>query len=80
MKEYSDKEMKLFSYFGFGCLADRGDDSCITAPVIYRMCVEKAFLNNMQGEAVESLRRCFSALVGSKVFRMTPEWDEMIDL
>lgn len=71
--EYSKKEIELFEYFG---IKDIYED--LTAPQIYRMMVEKAFGKNMQGEHVESLRRCFNALMSCSVLRMTREWDDLI--
>jgi hypothetical protein len=75
--EYSQKEIDLFKYFGYDDLA-----SCrsITVPVIYSMMVEKAFLCDMHGKPVESLRRCQKALNSRSVYRLTPEWDAMIEM
>jgi len=74
MKDYSEKEIKLFTFFGYGDILDH-----LIAPVIYRMCVEKAFIDNMIGPEVDSLRRCVKSLYNCKVYRMTPEWDSMIE-
>ncbi len=78
MAEYSEKELALIKFFGFDNLID------ITCPVaaitLYRMMVEKAFVENLQGLEVESLRRCFKAINESSIFRMTSEWDDMIAL
>jgi hypothetical protein len=74
--DYSDKEKALFSVFGYSDVLRL----CISAPIIYRMCVEKAFIDNMQGKTVESLRRCYKALQSMSVIRLTEQWDEMIKL
>jgi len=78
-KQYSDKELQLFEYFGFGKLLVNDGDERIAAPVIYRMLVEKAFADNMQGPEVESLRRCFNALQQCSPYRLTEEWDALIE-
>lgn len=75
--EYSEKEIKLINYFGFKNIIY---DCSILPPTIYRMMVEKAFSENMNGKEVESLRRCYNALVKCKTYRMTKEWDSMIDI
>jgi hypothetical protein len=75
MKEYSDKEIKLMTYFGYGEFAK---DAFAAAPTIYKMMVEKAFINNMQGLEIESLRRCYKCIQDCSIYRMTPEWDNMI--
>jgi hypothetical protein len=75
--EYSQKEIDLFKYFGYDYFVSDGH---ISAPVIYRMMVEKAFLEDMKGKPVESLRRCQKALNSCSVYRLTPEWDAMIEM
>ena len=75
--EYSQKEIDLFKYFGY---YDLIRDTNISAPVIYRMMIEKAFLEDMKGKPVESLRRCQKALNSCSVYRLTPEWDAMIEM
>lgn len=77
MKQYSDKELKMIEFFGYGNIAQ---EQGVTAIVLYRMMVEKAFAENLHGPAVESLRRCFNAFEQHTLYRMTPEWDAMIDL
>lgn len=79
--EYSDKERKLFNWFG---IDDRMIDSTsIAAPGLYRTAIENAFLGEYnEGCETESLRLCGRAMfypnkLGPK--RLTPEWDEMIE-
>jgi hypothetical protein len=71
--EFSDKERDLFVFFGLSNLIDY-----IEPVTLYQMCVEKAFLDDIQGPYVDSLRRCYKALRNCSVYRMTQEWDEMI--
>ena len=73
--KYSDKEIDLIKHFGFEEIADRVDP--IT---LYRIMVERAFLENSQGDGADSLRRCFNALRNGNPLRKTKEWDDMISL
>ena len=49
-------------------------------PSVLDCVVMECFLENKQGSAVESLRRCMNALKHSKMHRMTPEYDALIKL
>ena len=50
-------------------------------PVSVLECVMKeVFLENKQGPAVESLRRCLREFNYNRVYRMTPEYDALIQL
>ena len=69
--EYSTKEIQLFKYFDV-------DTNHFTPPTAYRLAVETAFVNDMHGPEVQSLRRCARALRDTKVYRLTKEWDQMI--
>jgi hypothetical protein len=73
-KDYSEKEKQLIKAFGYENLLT------VVAPTLYRMMVEKAFINDMKGPHVESLRRCAKALQECKIYRLTKEWDDMIQL
>jgi NTP pyrophosphatase (non-canonical NTP hydrolase) len=72
---YSDAEKRLIAYFNMTGIAE-----LIEPPAIYPIMMEKAFCRNMQGEAVESLRRCCIALQQCFPYRLTPEWDKLIIL
>lgn len=74
--EWSEKELRLIEFFGYGDIA--GSGSC-AGPVMYRMMAEKAFLDYMEGKEVESLRRCCRAMNDMSVYRLTKEWDDMIE-
>ena len=75
--QYSEKEWELFRIFG----VDQVAGEC-AAPQIYRMMVETYFIGDKEfpNDAVESLRRCFRALMKFDVYRLTPEWDDLIQL
>lgn len=75
--EYSKKEIQLLEHFG---VLDLVEADTASPPVIYAICMKKAFLANEQNKATESLRRCVSALSKCHPYRMTPEWDAMIEL
>lgn len=71
----SDKELELFRAFGY-------DDKVNDIPVVdlYRLCVQKAFLLDLRGPHVNSLRECYKAILSCSPYRMTPEFDELIQL
>lgn len=77
MNNYSEKEIELLKYFGIS--EHLLGDCCISAPALYRVAVEKAFCENMKGVEVESLRRCYNALQKCSIYRLTKEWDAMIE-
>lgn len=73
MQKYSKAEMQLAEYFGYSDLLPT-----IEPIVLYRIMMEKAFIKNMSGTAVESLRRCMNAFTNNSPNRLTHEWDELI--
>lgn len=73
--DYSQRERALIEHFGFSDVADR-----MEPPVLYRLMAEKAFCENLKGDAVDSLRRCLTAMNRSSCYRKTKEWDEMISI
>lgn len=76
--EYSDKELKLFDYFGFRDLAEK----CTSLSVVplYRMCLEKAFIEDMKGPEVEALRRAAKALImDASPYRRTQEFEALLE-
>lgn len=74
--EYSEKELQMFEALGW----ERRLVTALAPSSITRMAVEKAFIFAQQGLAVESLRRVAAALNLCQIYRMTPEWDAMIEL
>jgi len=71
---YSEKEMAIFTYFGVGDIA-----SFIDFQNIYKMAMLNAFIRNDQTFYSESLRNCIKAWQECKIYRMTPEWEALID-
>ena len=71
--EYSEKEQRLIEHFGFQDVAQN-----VFPPVLYPMMAAKAFIINEQGPYADSLRRLMAAFETGKAYRLTPEWDAMI--
>lgn len=77
--DLSEKESEMFEQLGFKELIDL-EVSDLHEMDIYRMAVYKVFIEDMKGPAVESLRRTFTAFSRMKPYRMTPEFDALIQL
>lgn len=74
MYDYSEGEIQLIKHFGYMDIAPHLD------PVnLYRLMVNRAFLKDMQGPMVEALRRAANALEACKIYRMTPEWEKLLE-
>lgn len=71
----SEKELSLVTYFGYQDLLEH-----VPILTIYRMCLEKAFLNNDNSKYAESLRQVIKAINSCKVYRMTPAFDNLIQI
>ena len=74
--EYSDKEIELIKALGYEDLID----TSISPPSLYRVMAEKCFLDDIRDSRADSVRRCMKALCHTVVYRMTPQWDELIQL
>jgi hypothetical protein len=57
--EYSEKEHELIAYFGWSNIAPM-----IAPHGLYEMMANKAFLDEDNGPAAQSVRRCLKALAG----------------
>jgi len=76
---YSDKERKLLNWFDIPDAVI--DCSSCAAPTLYRMAVENAFIFAYPEDCkTKSLRRCALAMLNCSVYRLTPEWEAMINL
>lgn len=73
---YSETERKLLEAFKYDNLIDH---VCVPHS-LYRMCVEKVFVENMTGPAVEALRRVYAAIQSCKPYRLTPEFEELASM
>jgi hypothetical protein len=72
--QYSENEVKLLSMFD----VTKSVIGHVVPIVLYRMAVEEVFLQNLMGPHVEALRRGFDALMYSKCYRMTKEFDYLV--
>lgn len=72
MDEYSAAEMRLIHHFGFSDISPR-----VFAVELYRMMALKAFKDGKNDAHVDALRRCLLAMESCRVYRGTPEWDEL---
>lgn len=77
---FSPKEEEMFKALGLEeelTFAIRG----MTSPFqVYQWAVNKCFLGKVEGPAAESLRRLFDRFGNGTDTRLTPEWDNMINL
>lgn len=79
VRELSDAEHKLFKALGHEWLIKQCEhEYAIPAPKAYDMVAMEMFKENRTGPAVEALRRGINALHNCKVYRLTPEFDELI--
>lgn len=78
---YSDKEFAMIQAISphwAELISETRVDFC--PPTVLDIVAREAFLENKTGPAVESLRRCLKAFHAGKIYRMTPEFDELIQL
>lgn len=85
MKEkfgYSEKELRMIeelSPFWIKLIKEGKADSFMP-PDILKMVAMDSFLEKKEGKAVDSLRRCIKAIQRCDPYRMTPEYEALIDL
>jgi len=72
---YTVKEERLIRQFGYSHLIPMVD----SPPSLYDMCAQKAFINDMKGPHVEALRRACKALSECHPYRMTEEFEQLIE-
>ena len=70
---YTEGELKLIRQF-----IPLSFLSCGTPMTTYKMCVEKAFIENMSGPHVEALRRAYRALILCEAYRHTSEFEALV--
>lgn len=76
---FSEKEKKFLVKIGFGKFIDL-DDCYVNEIKVYEMAARKAFVDGWTGEDADSLRRICKAIDSGKIYRLTPEWDELIKI
>lgn len=74
MNNFSESEKKLISHFGFISLIND-----VPVEVMYRIMIEKSFINNDQSEFACALRASYIAYSHRTVTRCTPEYDHIIE-
>jgi hypothetical protein len=72
---YSEKELAMLSLFVSPSVLRSTDPW-----TAYRLAVFEAFRQDARGPHVDSLRRTFTAFSHSTMSRLTPQWDELIQL
>jgi hypothetical protein len=76
-RDFSSKEIEMFIALG---METELDFKVKIRPFqLYQFAVNKVFVENLAGEAVESLRRTFKAL-GEGIPRFAEEFDNLIEL
>jgi hypothetical protein len=73
---YTAKETKLLDALGVSALTRQG----ISPLRVYEVAAVKAFRENSQGPAYDSLRRCLNYLEDAGNFRGNDEFDALIQL
>jgi hypothetical protein len=76
--QYSENELKMFKDLGFGYLIHE-EHVDVEPYVFYRLASEHVFLNNLSGNHVEALRRGYNAFVKCSPYRLTKEYEELIN-
>lgn len=80
--DYSDKEFTMIKELSphWAQIIEEDKDSSFVPPRILEIIAMDCFINNTTGPAVESLRRCIKACKNCKPYRMTKEYDDLIQL
>ena len=77
LTKYSEKEKQLFSSLGFSRLMEVFDNE----PKLYHEVSLQVFIEGRSGKCVDSLRRCLQSIRSlNGIYRLTPEFDNLIEL
>jgi hypothetical protein len=71
--KYSDKEQQLINALHFGDLLSQ------EPAVTYRTLALYCFSKGLQGSLADSVRRCYNAMVNSYPYRLTKDFDDLIE-
>lgn len=71
--KYSDKEQQLINALHFGDFLNQ------EPAVTYRTLALHCFSQGLQGDLVESVRRCYNAMTEGTPYRLTQEFDDLIE-
>ncbi len=71
--KYSDKEQQLINALHFGDFLNQ------EPAVTYRTLALHCFSKGLQGSLAESVRRCYNAMTKGTPYRLTQEFDDLIE-
>ena len=71
---YSEKEKKLIEHFGYSDLIH------VVPSVLYEIIAMDCFMKNKQGREVDSVRKCLSAIKNCNPYRLTEEFENLIEV
>lgn len=82
MNGYSKKEFAMIKKLSpfWANLIETGKNDSVMPPEVLKLVAMECFLENKQGKAVDSLRRCVRANRNCDPYRMTPEYEALIEL
>jgi hypothetical protein len=73
--EYSDNELKLINIFGLQEYSKH-----VMPPTLYREMAIMCVKDDRKGPEVQAVRRALKAIDGSSPYRLTEEFDKLIEL
>lgn len=74
--EWSETELEMIKGLDVGL--DHLLFHDVPPPKVYSIFCEAVFIKNLTGDHVEWLRRGMKALHSGLLYRLTPEWDQML--
>jgi hypothetical protein len=79
---YSEKEFAMIQRLSphWAKIIEQNMDQNIEAPQVLNVIALQCFMENTQGNVVDSLRRCCKACVNCNPYRKTVEYDDLITL
>lgn len=80
MTIFSEKEKAMFKALGQTKNLQFAEQGFLHVGELYKSACEKAFLEELSGPAVDSLRRTMKAWNESAIRRLSPEFDALIRL
>jgi hypothetical protein len=80
--DYSEKEMAMIEAISphWAKVIENDVDSTLNPPRVLEILAVGCFINNEQGPAVDSLRRCIAAMQSCQTYRKTKAFDDLIQL
>ena len=80
--DYSEKEFAMIEFISlhWALIIEKSNDMGMVPPEVLNILSIECFINNLRGRAVDSLRRCMKACQVCNPYRMTKEYDDLIQL